>query len=211
MKPKITLFIVATFSIAMLQGCGGNEAKNEISTATAVEKKAQVEKSSSGRFQNKGVSFKINDVEAFRALDRSDKPIAQLNAVNDNLSLTMHGDIADGVLQGMLSIRKMPFTKTTGELTGVKATYIRYFDERGGRSISYSSSNFTLTLNKCEKLPNGPLGEEWMLSGTFSGKLKVSPYEEAIAAENNTDKELNFTEGKFENIKMVILGAHLKK
>jgi len=206
MKHKITGLILISLSISLLQACGNNEGKIADPIKKDPGQKTGTEVKTTGRFKNENVSFKINGTGAFRAFDREDKPIAQLNAVNDNLTISMHGDIKEGVLQGMLSIRKMPFSRATGEIASVKATYIRYFDERSGKSISYNSSNFVLTLTKCEKLPDGAIGEEWMLSGTFSGNLKVNPYEEVIATERGTDKELNFTEGKFENIKMVVLG-----
>lgn len=202
------------FSATLLQACGNSTSQQPADTKEPATSKNEIlapdtKKTSPGRFINKDAGFKINGTEAFRAFDRSDKPGAQLNAVNDNLTITMHGDIAEGVLQGMLNIRSMPFKKEAGEVVNATAQYVRYFDERGGKSISYRTLNgnkFILTLTKCEKLPDGPVGEEWLLSGIFSGKLSVGVYEEKQAEEYGTNKELNFTDGKFENLKMVVLG-----
>ena len=204
----ITTTIKTTVSflmIVVLQACGDNKSDNKIPAAVTEEVKQKISSDNTAKVENNAAGFKINGIQAIAGTRSDEQPGAQMNAMNDNLTIVLYGDIVQGTKRGMLSLISRPFEKKVGEVINARATYTRYLDDHGGKILVYGSNKegtISLNLSKCEQLPNGPIGEEWLLSGTFSGKLPVSVLYEKEA----TDKTLDFTEGKFDNIKLIVLG-----
>ncbi|WP_118975843.1 hypothetical protein [Taibaiella koreensis] len=194
-----TLFFV----VVMLVGCNTGSSTNV--TAETTTSPAGVPQETVASSADPGnVSFKINGVAALTAIEKDDVAGGRINAMNDQFSLTLFGDNVKDTKRGMLSFTCPAFTKAAGVVKNARASYTRYLDAHGGKIVVYSSKEgtFSLELTKMEQLPDGPVGEEWLVSGTFSGTLPVVSY----YVNEAKDKTLQFTEGRFDNLKVTVLG-----
>jgi len=196
------IFITVSVLLFVSCGSGKQEAANASADkpATAQSNRVDPPKKQSA----KSATFKLNGVAALAATRSDEEPGAQLNAVNDYFSLFVYGDISSTTKRGMLSITSKNFKPGTGAISNARANFTRYLDAHGGKLVVYGGQEgkFSLVLSKCEQLPRGPVGDEWLISGTFGGELSLLPIYESLA----TEKTLQVTEGNFTDIKLIVLG-----
>lgn len=161
------------------------------------------------------VSFKVNGIDAQTQtkLKDSDEQIGLFDMPNKQLSFSLMGDDPARPHRGSLDFVIDDFQLAPGAYHMDKKNHVefrRYETENAGGATSYRASSFPkftgsqfdIVFTKVEKNEQAQFGIEYRVSGTFSAKLVLDP----LIKESN-DKVVEITEGKFEDVRISVLGA----
>ena len=146
-------------------------------------------------------TFNINGQSVITApsLKDNDEPIALFNSQNNQLTVSLYGDILGSKRRGMLTMVIDHWAKQKGQKTLSKVGYVRYKDQAGNELAQWKSTSQDSNEINIVSIAEGEsnvLGEVYYISGNWSSIiLTPSPGYENLAGGNMT-----ISGGKFDHI-----------
>lgn len=209
--------IFISFLALTAVACGNNPKQQETTNTDTTQQTNNTTTGDSQKQDEKKetalVSFKVNGVEVNTKSSGTDND-PQLGMVNvkiNELSFDLMGDDPARPHRGWLHFSIKNFKLEPGTYTatgGNTARFTRYetagagggTDYNAEGSPKYKGSEFTLQVTSIKKNEAAEFGEEWFASGTFTVKGLLNEFSKSDT------KEVQITEGKFENISIRVLG-----
>lgn len=212
MKTQTIIFSILT--ITLLQSCGGKGNKqtdtgNSSPAQTNSEQTTQAPPADDG----KGgiVSFKVNDtlVRTNKTTGGdNDENLGMYTEASKTMSFSLMGDVPERPHRGWLhfSIKDFKFEPATYTMSkDNNASFSRYETiNAGGETIFSANSSAVnagteMVITFISITKGGEFPGDYSASGTFSVKL----YDKIYEMTRKSKQEINITEGKFENIRVV--------
>ncbi len=159
------------------------------------------------------VNFKVNGVTAntLKTTSDNDEDLGMLMAQNMELGLDIHGDDPAKPHRGWLHFTIQNFKLQPGIYTASgenSLRFTRYETANAGGSVDYyasaqsiyKGSNLSIEVTSISKNTAPGYEKEYLASGTFSSKLLLGEFSK------NDTKAIEITEGRFNNIRITVLG-----